>query len=51
MAIVFNGVSFLVAILAIIQGDPLFLPVLIALATFVVTVPMTYAFATTRISD
>jgi hypothetical protein len=50
MAIVFNGVSFLAAILAIVQGDPLFLPILIALATFVVTVPMTYAFATTRIS-
>jgi hypothetical protein len=51
MAIVFNGVSFLAAILAIVQKDPLFLPILIALATFVVTVPMTYAFATTRISD
>jgi hypothetical protein len=50
-AIVFNGVSFLAAIRAILQADPLLMPVVVALATFAVTVPMTYGFVTTRIID
>ena len=51
MAIVFNGVSFLAGLRAILQGDPLLMPVVVAVATFAVTVPMTYAFVTTRIID
>jgi hypothetical protein len=51
MAIVFNGVSFLAAVRAILQGDPLFMPVVVAVATFAVTVPMTYGYVTTRIID
>lgn len=46
MAIVFNGVSFFAAIAAIAHGDPLLMPVTVAIATFVVTVPMIYGFLT-----
>jgi len=50
MAIVFNGVSFFAALRAIIQGDPLLMPVIVGVATFAVTVPMLYGFVTTRTS-
>jgi hypothetical protein len=50
MAIVFNGVSFCAALRAIVQGDPLLMPVIVGVATFAVTVPMLYGFLTTRTS-
>jgi hypothetical protein len=50
MAIVFNGVSFFAALRAIVQGDPLLMPVIVGVATFAVTVPMLYGFVTTRTS-
>jgi hypothetical protein len=51
MAIVFNGVSFVAAIRAILQGDPLLLPVVVAVATFAVTLMFTYSFVTTRTNE
>ncbi|GEM_PF-711934 len=51
MASVFNGVSFVAALRAILQGDPLLMPIIVAVATFAVTVPMLYGFITTRTSD
>jgi hypothetical protein len=51
MAIVFNGVSFLAAVRAIVQGDPLLMPIIVGVATFAVTVPMLYGFLTTRTSE
>lgn len=48
MAIVFNGVSFLVAVRALLQGDPALMPGAVAAATFVVTVPMIYGFVTIK---
>jgi hypothetical protein len=43
MAIVSNGVSFLVAIRALLQGDPVLMPAVVAVATFLVTVPRSTA--------
>jgi hypothetical protein len=48
MAIVFNGVSFLAAVSAILQGDPLLMPIIVAVATFAVTLPMIYGYMTMR---
>jgi hypothetical protein len=51
MAIVFKGVSLLAAIRAVLEGDPLLMPVVVAVATFAVTVPMTYGYITTHVID
>jgi hypothetical protein len=48
MAIVFNGASFLVAIRALLQGDPVLMPAVVAVATLLVTVPMIYGFVTIK---
>ncbi len=51
MAIVFNGVSFFAALRAILQGDPLLMPIIVAVATFAVTAPMIYAYVTIQPGD
>jgi hypothetical protein len=51
MAIVFNGVSFFAALRAILQSDPLLMPIIVALATFAVTAPMIYAYVTIQPGD
>jgi hypothetical protein len=51
MAIVFNGVSFLAAIRAILQRAPHLTPLDVAVATLAVSAPMTYRDVTTRIID
>ena len=46
MAAIFNGVSFLVCLLSIALGEPLFLPVLVAVSTLAVTIAIIVALRT-----
>ncbi len=48
MAAIFNGLSFLASLLAIALGEPLLLPVLVAIASLAVTIATIVALRTNR---